>query len=176
MQIPLKITLRHMSQSEALETRIRSKVAKLEEFHPNVTGCTVTIEEQRRHQQQGRWFNVRVVARVPDHEIVVNRDHDEDPYVALRDAFDAVKRRLEDLARLQRGEVKTHPELLRGAVARLFADEDYGFIATDDGNEYYFSRKNVIEPSFDQLLKGMQVQFIPEPAAEGMQAKRVTAI
>lgn len=175
MQIPLKITLRHMSQSEALEARIRTKVAKLEEFHPNVTGCTVTIEEQRRHQQQGRWFNVRVVVRVPDHEIVVNRDHDEDPYVALRDAFDAVKRRLEDFARLQR-EVKTHPELLRGAVARLFADEDYGFIATDDGNEYYFSRENVIEPSFDQLQKGMQVQFIPEPAAEGMQAKRVTAI
>jgi ribosomal subunit interface protein len=103
MQVPLKITMRHMSQSEALETRIRSKAAKLEEFHPNITGCTVTIEEQRRHQQQGHWFNVRVVVRVPDHEIVVNRDHDEDPYVALRDAFDAVTRRLEEFARLQRG-------------------------------------------------------------------------
>src|SRR5512140_1175679 len=122
MQIPLKITMRHMSQSEALEARIRSKVAKLEELYPNVTGCTVTIEEQRRHQQQGRWFNVRVVVRVPERELVVNRDHDEDAYVALRDAFDAVKRRLDDFARVQRGEVKAHPQLLRGEVARLFAD------------------------------------------------------
>lgn len=175
MQVPLQITMRHMAQSEALETRIRSKVAKLEEFYPNITGCTVAIEEQRRHHQQGRWFNVRVVVRVPEQEIVVNRDHDEDVYVALRDAFDAVIRRLEDFARLQRGEVKTHAQLLRGAVARILAEEGYGFITTDDGSEYYFSRENVIDPSFDQLQEGMEVQFIPEPAAEGMQAKRVTA-
>ena len=110
MQVPLKITMRHMAPSEALETRIRSKVTKLETFYPNITGCTVAIEEQRRHQQQGRWFNVRVVVRVPEHEVVVNRDHDEDPYVALRDAFDAVNRRLEDFARVQRGEVKAHTQ------------------------------------------------------------------
>ncbi len=90
MHVPLQITMRHMPQSEALEARIREKAAKLDEFHPNVTGCHVTVEEQRRHHQQGHWFNVRVAVRVPSHEIVVNRDHDEDPYVALRDAFDAV--------------------------------------------------------------------------------------
>lgn len=167
--------MRHIPQSEALEARIRSKAAKLDEFHPNVTGCTVAIEEQRRHHHQGRWFNVRVVVHLPNHEIVVNRDHDEDPYVALRDAFNAAGRRLEDFARLQRGDVKTHPQLLRGAVARIVAGENYGFIATDDGNEYYFSRENVVDPSFDQLREGMHVEFIPEPAAEGMQAKRVTA-
>ena len=175
MQIPLKITMHHIPQSEALEARIRGKVAKLDEFHPNVTGCAVAIEEQRRHHHQGHWFNVRVVVHVPNHEIVVNRDHDEDPYVALRDAFDAVGRRLEDFVRLQRGDVKTHPQLLRGTVARMFSGEDYGFITTDDGTEYYFSRDNVIHPSFDQLREAMDVEFIPEPAAEGMQAKRVTA-
>jgi ribosome-associated translation inhibitor RaiA len=95
MQMPLKITFCQMPHSEALEARIRSKAAKLEAHNPNTTGCTVTIEEQRLHQQQGRWFNVRVVVRVPDREVVVNRDHDEDPNVALREAFDAVTRRLE---------------------------------------------------------------------------------
>jgi ribosome-associated translation inhibitor RaiA/cold shock CspA family protein len=175
MQIPLKITMRHLPQSDALEAKIRSKVAKLDEFYPNVTGCTVAIEEQRRHHLQGHWFNVRVVVHVPKHEIVVNRDHDEDPFVALRDAFDAASRRLEDFARLQRGDVKAHAQPLRGSVARILAGEDYGFIATDDGTEYYFSRENVVHPSFDQLGEGTEVEFIPEPAAEGMQAKRVTA-
>jgi ribosomal subunit interface protein len=98
MQVPLTITMRHMPPSEALETAIRKKTAKLDEFHPNVTGCHVVIEEQRRHHQQGRWFSIRVEVHVPGHEIVVNRDHDEDPYVALRDAFDAVARRLEGVA------------------------------------------------------------------------------
>lgn len=108
MQVPLTITMRHMPQSDALEAAIRRKSEKLEEFHPNVTGCNVVIEEQRRHHQQGRWFNVRVEVHLPGHEVVVNRDHDEDPYVALRDAFDAAVRRVEDVARLQRGDVKQH--------------------------------------------------------------------
>ena len=50
----------------------------------------------------------------------------------------------------------------------------YGFIATPDGRELYFSRENVVEPSFDDLEIGTAVQFIEEPAAEGMQAKRVS--
>jgi ribosomal subunit interface protein len=175
MHVPLQITMRHMPQSEALESRIRQKVAKLDEFHPNVTGCHVTVEEQRRHHQQGRWFNVRLAVRVPNHEIVVNRDHDEDPYVALRDAFDAASRRLEDVARIHHGDVKAHPVPVHGAVARMFSDQGYGFIEATNGAEYYFSRENVVDPSFDRLHVGDLVQFIAEPAAEGMQAKRVTA-
>jgi ribosomal subunit interface protein len=174
VQIPLKITMRHMAQSEALEARIRRNAAKLEEFHPNVTGCQVVVEEQRRHPQQGHWFNVRIAVRVPSHEIVVNRDHDEDVYVALRDAFAAVTRRLEDVARIHRGDVKAHATPLHGTVARIFADDGYGFIATGDGTEYYFSRANVVDPAFEQLSEGAVVQFIAEAAAEGMQAKRVT--
>jgi len=108
MQVPLKITMRHMAQSEALEAAIRSKATKLEEFHPNVTGCNVAIEEEGRHQQQGRTFNVRLVVRVPEREVVVTRDHHEDPYVALRDAFDTAKRQLDEYDSVQRRQVKAH--------------------------------------------------------------------
>jgi len=61
-----------------------------------------------KHHQQGKQFNVRIDIGVPGSEIVVNRDHAEDVYVALRDAFDAAKRQLEDYARKMRGDVKTH--------------------------------------------------------------------
>jgi ribosome-associated translation inhibitor RaiA len=44
---------------------------------------------------------VRIDLKVPGKEIVVNRDHDEDIYVALRDAFDVARRQLEDHARRQ---------------------------------------------------------------------------
>jgi ribosomal subunit interface protein len=175
MQIPLKVTMRNFPRSEALEDNVRQKAAKLDEFHPNVTGCDVTIEEQRRHHRQGHWFNVCLVVRVPGHELVVNRDHDEDPYVAVRDAFAALERRLEDVARQHRGDVKTHAPTLHGTVARLFADEGYGFIATPEDGEFYFGRENVVTPSFDELEEGAGVHFIAEPAAEGMQAKRVSA-
>ena len=95
MQLPLQITIRDFPQSEALEARIREKAAKLEEFHPRITRCRVTVEEMRKHHQQGRHFQVSLDVRVPGREIAVNNARDEDVYVALRDAFDAAKRQLE---------------------------------------------------------------------------------
>lgn len=108
MRLPLQITVRHMAHSAALEARIRESAAKLEEFYRGVVSCHVVVEEQGRHQQKGHGFNVRLAVRVPGHELIVNRDHDEDVYVALRDAFASLTRRLEDVARRQHGQVKAH--------------------------------------------------------------------
>ncbi len=120
MQIPLQITVRHIAPSEALEARIRDKVAALERFHPRITSCRVTVEESDKHRQQGRRFGVHIDVRVPGHaEVVATRHHDEDVYVALRDAFDAVARRIEDVVREQRGDVKVARNVKRGTVARL---------------------------------------------------------
>lgn len=108
MQREVQITLHGLPASEALEAHIRDKVAKLEEFYPQITGCRVTVEQPAKHKHQGKLFSVRVDVRVPGSEVVVNRDQDEDVYVALRDAFDAAKRQLEDYGRKQRGETKHH--------------------------------------------------------------------
>lgn len=174
MQVPLQITVRNMQQSDALEAHIRDKVAKLAEFYPRITSCRVTVEESAKHHHKGCMFQVRVDVRVPQHEIVATRDQHEDVYVALRDAFDATKRQLEDVAREQRGDVKAHPLPQHGKVVRLLADEGYGFIATADGRELYFSRDNVVHPTFDDLAPGAAVQFIEELADSGPQAKRVS--
>ena len=108
MRVPLQITVRHIPQSPALEARIRESATKLDEFYRGLISCHVVVEEQARHKEQERWFNVRVVVRVPGHELIVNRDHGEDVYIALRDAFASLTRRLEDVARRQHGQVKTH--------------------------------------------------------------------
>ena len=97
LQVPLQTTFRNMPRSDALDAHIQQRAAKLEEFHPRITSCRVTVEEIARHQHQGRQFRVCVDVRVPGHqELVVNRDHAEDPYVALRDAFDAMARQLDE--------------------------------------------------------------------------------
>ena len=108
MQTPLQITIRDVEHSEALETHIRGKVEKLEEFFKSIISCRVVVEMPHKHHHQGKQFNVRIDIGVPGSEIVVNRDHAEDIYVALRDAFDAAKRQLEDYARKIRGDIKTH--------------------------------------------------------------------
>jgi ribosomal subunit interface protein len=108
MQVPLQIVVRNTPHSAALDARIREKAAKLEEFDPRIISCRVTVEESSRHQHQGRQFSVRIDLRVPGHEIAVTREHDEDVYVALRDAFASARRRLEDVVREKRGDVKAH--------------------------------------------------------------------
>ena len=108
MQTPLQITFRDVPQSDALEARIREKAEKLESFHTGIVSCRVTVESRDRHKHQGKEFCVRIELRIPQHEIAINRDHHEDVYVAVRDAFNAAGRKLEEVARVQRGKVKAH--------------------------------------------------------------------
>lgn len=108
MQIPLQITIRDIDQSQALEARIREKAEKLNEFFDHIMSCRVVVEMAHKHHQQGKQFNVRIDIGVAGGEIAVNRDHAEDAYVALRDAFDAAKRQVQDYAHKLRGDVKKH--------------------------------------------------------------------
>jgi ribosomal subunit interface protein len=98
MQVPLQITFRNVGRSEALEERIRNDASKLERFHPRITRCRVTIEETNRHHQQGRQFAVSIEVRVPGKDVAAQHDH-EDVYVAVRDAFLATRRQLEEISR-----------------------------------------------------------------------------
>jgi ribosomal subunit interface protein len=108
MQTALQITVRGMDHSDALDQHIRGRVEKLDRVYPKLMGCRVVAELEDRHKHQGKQFAVRVDLTAPGKEIVVNRQHAEDVYVALRDAFDAAKRQLEDYAHIQRGDVKLH--------------------------------------------------------------------
>ena len=98
MQIPLQVTFLNFPRSDALDARIRDKAAKLEARHPRIMSCHVVVEALDRHHHKGRQFGVRLDIRVPGHEVAVDRSHDEDVYVALRDAFNAAGRRLDEVA------------------------------------------------------------------------------
>lgn len=77
-QVPLQITFRHMPHSDAVETLVRDKVDKLEEFYPALISCRVVIEKEALHHQQGHHFNVRLDLHVPGHEFATTREHHED--------------------------------------------------------------------------------------------------
>lgn len=109
MQLPLQITFRHMEPSPALEARIRELAARLERFSSHITRCHVIVEPAPHRQHQGGLYEFHLDITVPEEEIAIRRarpaDHShEDPYVALRDAFHAAQRRLEDYERVRRGE------------------------------------------------------------------------
>lgn len=104
MQIPLQIALHGIAHSNSLYNAVQEKVEKLDRYYDRITSCRVVLELTGRHKHKGRQFTARIDLKVPGGEIVVNKEHDEDLQVALRDAFDAARRRLEDYARTQRGD------------------------------------------------------------------------
>ncbi|ABB74208.1 ribosomal subunit interface protein [Nitrosospira multiformis ATCC 25196] len=174
MKLQLQITTRDIPHSDALESHIRQKAEKLETFYPQIMGCRIVVEVPHKHKHQGNLFNVRLDITVPGKELVVTREPNEDVYVALRDAFDAAKRQLEDYGRRQRGEVKAHAPVLHGKVVRLMPEEGYGFVETSSGQELYFHRENLANNNFEQLEEGSEVQFLEDIGSEGFQAKRVS--
>ena len=174
MKLPLQIRFLGMEPSEALESAARKKADKLDQLCPSIMSCHVNIEQTHKHQHQGRPFAVRLDVRVPGDELSVDRVHDEDAYVALRDAFDDMKRQVEDAVRRTRGQEKAHATPLHGEVVRFGDEGRCGFIRTLDGDEYWFGPDNVVDVPFEHLALGTEVQFIPEVAAQGRQAKRVS--
>jgi ribosomal subunit interface protein len=181
MQEPLQISYRDMTSTPALDAAIQERVDKLDELFDRITGCRVLVESPHRRHHQGRLFHVRVDLTVPGRVIVVNRERSErheheDIYVAIRDAFDAAKRQLEDYVRESRGLTKHHEEPPTGRIARLFPEQGYGFISTTDGREVYFHANALLDERFERLEVGAAVRFAEELGHRGPQASTVHVV
>lgn len=181
MQLPVQITFRDLDHSDAIEAAIREKVAKLDQLHQRIMSCRVVVEAAHKNRHKGNLYHVRIDMTVPEGELVVSRTNGmnhahEDVYVAIRDAFDAARRQLQDHARRQRGEVKAHEVPAHGRIAQVFPEEGYGRIETSDGREIYFHRNSLIDGEFERLEVGSEVRFTEEMGEMGPQASTVHLI
>lgn len=177
MKLELQVTFRDMEPSRGIEQAVREKAAKLDQFYDRITSCRVVVAAPHRHHHKGRLYNVRIDLTVPGGELVVNRDNSQagahhDVHVAIRDAFDAARRRVQDFARRRRGEVKSHVPEPAARVSKLFSGKGYGFIETSDGREIYFHENSVLE-GFERLTLGTRVHFTEEEGQQGPQASTV---
>jgi ribosome-associated translation inhibitor RaiA/cold shock CspA family protein len=181
MQKPLQVTFRNVEPSPALESAVRERAEKLEKFCDQIIGCRVIVESPHKHHHQGNLYNLRIYLTVPDKEIVVQRSPDEDhsredPYVAVRDAFDSVRRQLEDYVRQRRGKIKLHEPTAHGRISVLEPNLDYGRLETPDGREVYFHRNCLVNAEFDELTIGAELRFVEEAGEMGPQASSAFVI
>lgn len=176
MKLSLQITARDFELTDAIKAEITEKVEKLENFCDQIIKCRVVVEAPHRHSHDGRLYNVNIDLKMPGTEIVIKREPNEDLYVALRDSFNAAKRKVEEVIDQQRREVKFHEETPHGKIASLFLDKGYGFLAKIDGSEVYFHENSVLNKGFEKLKVGMRVRFAEELGAKGPQASSVTVL
>ena len=182
MQVPLEIVFEGIDPSEFVEAKIRGEVDRLERFSDRITSCRVVVDAPHRHHKKGNLYLVRIHMTLPGgREVTINRNaHDkhahEDAHVAIRDAFRAARRRLQDETRRAQGKVKVHEVPPHGRVAKLFAEESYGFIASSDGRDIYFHANSVANGAFARLSVGDEVRFEEEAGDKGAQATVVKPV
>jgi cold shock CspA family protein len=199
MGIPTQVTFRGLAHSETIETEVLEHVAWLERFYSDVVSCRVLVELPNRHRRDGRQFHVRLELAVPNGEpVIVNHEpsthgplkdvaaaaHQKDneittdhryARVAVRDAFDVARRRLQDFSRRQRGAVKTHEMPAHGVISEIRPSEQFGYIDAD-GRQIYFSRSSVLDNAFEELATGTPVAFVEEKGEKGPQASTVRVL
>ena len=181
MQLPLQIRFHNLESSDAVESNVRKHAEQLERYCDDIISCRVTIEAPHKHHHQGNMYQITVDARTPGDESVASRapaqQHaHEDVYVAIRDAFDAVQRQLQDHQRKKRGMVKSHKTPPHGKITELYPAGDYGTITDSTGREIYFHRNSVLGANFDSLDIDSEVRFVEEVGEKGPQASSVHLI
>ncbi len=182
MQVPLQISFVHLDHSNALESIIKDKMEQLDNIFPYLISARVVVGLSEKRKQQGNLYHVRIDLTLPGNEILVDRNpplHQphEDPYLAVRDAFRAARRQLEDYSKLNSREKKRHHEKpLQGIVIKILLENDGGFLKTSTGREVYFNKNSVLGRGFDFLNLGDEVRFVEEMGENGPQASSVERV
>lgn len=181
MQLPLQISFRNMPHSAEIEDRIRGEAEELDQFYNHVMSCRVVVDVPHRHHEHGNLYQLRIDITVPGEEIAVNRESGEhveykDIEAAIRDAFASAVRKLEDYARRQRGDAKTHHPMPHARIARWFPEAHYGFLETPDGREIYFHEQSVVGAELADLEVGQEVAFVEQEGEKGPQASTVKPV
>ena len=107
----IEITFRGMTPSVSAEMSARRWIERLTKVYANIVGCRVVIEIPHQHHERGNQFHVRIELVVPGQVLSVTHDPaegHEDVYVAISDAFRAVRRQLQSYAAVRRREMKRH--------------------------------------------------------------------
>jgi len=98
MRNPVEISLRGIPHSAALEQYVGEQARKLERICDRILTCRVVAQALHLPKRQGVQLAVGLAVTLPGTEIVINREHGDDIFVALRDAFEAAALQLKDYA------------------------------------------------------------------------------
>lgn len=176
MNVPLQVTSRDFPMTDALQGLIEKKAAKLETFFDRIQSCRVVIECPHKNKTKGNVFHVRIDMTVPGKEFVIKRKPNSDVYAAIRDAFGAAQRLIEDHSQKVRNQVKTKDMQPEGVIKTLYPPEDYGFLLSPEGRDVFFHRNAVLNGDFDKLQVGSRVRFVQEQGDKGLQASTVSLL
>ncbi len=63
-----------------------------------------------------------------------------------------------------------------GTIKRIVSDKGFGFVAADDGQEYFFHNSAVSGVRFDELREGQKVTFEKGQGPKGPRAENLRPV
>ena len=122
MTMPVEVHFHGLEKSLAVEQRVQEKVGKLAKHFDRMTYCRVVVEAPHRNPQRPKAFQIKIEIGVPGRNpIVVSHEREgsdatEELGLALRDAFETARRRVDDVSakigqrsKLERGRRRPQP-------------------------------------------------------------------
>jgi putative sigma-54 modulation protein len=103
MTTDLDIHFHGLEKSEAVENKVKEKVAKLKRHFDRMSACRVVLEAPNRNAAKAKVFSVKIEVSVPNGKpIIINHEREgahanEDLSLAIRDAFEAATRRVDEV-------------------------------------------------------------------------------
>lgn len=181
MKLPLQVSFHNTDPLPGVEEVVRGRAARLDRYCDHVTSCRVVIDVPHKHHHTGNLYQVRLDLTVPGDEIAITREAPEHEAAkglpdAIKDAFDAADRLLEDYVRRQRQDVKHHEGLPHARVRAVEVGQGFGFLETPDGRSVYFHKDSLLNADFDALAPGTEVAFVEELGEKGPQATSVRVV
>src|SRR5436305_13833462 len=183
MQVAPEVIFKDVQRSACVEEYVAERLGHLEKLSPEITRCHVTPAGEQSSSKKGNRYSGMVEVRMPrQHDLAVRkqkqiRDMQTQLPAVINEAFGAIEKQLKKTKALRRHDEKTHDSEPRGLVAKIFAEEGYGFIRTLDGTqELYFHRNSVRHDDFERLAVATEVRFAPEEGEKGPQASSVQVV
>ncbi len=160
---------------EAQRDEVEVRLTSLAEGHSDLIDLRITGHETRHHKHGAQ--EVRITCQARGRELMASRTR-PDLGLALHDALDTFEREVHRMRdkRIDRSRARLPEPPCLGIVDRIFRDDGYGFVLTDDGEQVYFHRnavKNGLD--FQRLEEADRVALNIEPGREGPQATVVIA-
>jgi cold shock CspA family protein len=198
MLVPPLITFHNLVRDPEVEKRIRDEIANLESYYGQINSIRVVIDVPHRHHGPASTFSVKIDLTVPQGEIVVTQEPSLHPsekklhkkfhrksdeahpmhhslVSTINEAFDTARRRLQEYARKQRGDIKVHPGPAHGRISKIFMKKGIGFLKSEIGREIPF-RLESVQTGTQSLKPGARVVFTEGEGELGPEAVAVWSV
>jgi ribosomal subunit interface protein len=152
----VKVTIRDTPKSQFLEDHIIKKAFKLNQYCQQISKCRVVVDMPQKHKHQGKLFRVSIELNVKGKELVVNRKLDEDVYVAIAQAFDAIERKLENYSHRRVNNIRRRKRAANEEYVEFNRRSD-DVLSKEANDEFYIDE---FDSEYEDLTQIMQDENI----------------